>query len=111
MAMSSLTSRVKRLDEDNWGKLKGVMKYLYNTRRLKLILEITSLSITKWFVGASHNAQWDCKGHGGAVLFLGRGTVSSHSNKLKSNTRSSTESKLVGVDRYMPQMLWSLYFI
>ena len=54
---------------------------------------------------------WDCKGHGGAALFLGRGSVSSYSNKLKSNIRSSTESELVGVDCYMPHMLWSLYLI
>ena len=61
---------------------------------------------------ASHNTHWDCKGYGGTALFLRRGAVSSYSNKLKSNTHtgSSTESKLVGVDRYMLQMLWSLYF-
>ena len=81
------------------------MKYLYGTRHLKLILEIASLGTTKWFVDASHNAHWDCKDYGGAVLFLGRGVVSSYSNKLRSNTRSSTESELVGADRYIPQML------
>ena len=27
------------------------------------------------------------------------------------NTRSSTETKLVSVDAYMPEVLWSLYFI
>ena len=111
VAVSFLTSRVKRPDEDDWGKLKRVLRYLNGTRRLKLILEVGSLGITKWFVDASHNTHWDCKGHGGAALFLGKGAVSSYSNKLKNNTRSSTESELVGVDRYMPQMLWSLYFI
>ena len=58
----------------------------------------------------TQNAHWDCKGHRGAALFLGRGAVSSYSIKLKSSARSSTESEIVVVDRYMPQMLWSLYF-
>ena len=106
-----LTSRVKRPDEDDWGKLKRLLRYLWWTRRLKLTLEVTSLGITKWFVDASHLAHWDCKGHGGAAMFLGKGAITSYSNKLKSNTRSSTETEIVAVDRYMPQMLWSLYFI
>jgi hypothetical protein len=37
--------------------------------------------------------------------------VSSYSRKLKTNTKSSTKIELVGADMYMPEMLWSLYFI
>jgi len=47
----------------------------------------------------------------GAALFLGKGAISSYLNKLKSNSRGSTEIELVAVNQYMPQMLWSLYFI
>ena len=60
---------------------------------------------------ALHNAHWDCKGRGETALFLGRGDVPSYSNKLKSNTGSSTENQLVGADRYILQRLWYLYFI
>ncbi len=35
----------------------------------------------------------------------------SYFRKIKFNTRSSTETELVGADIYMPEMLWSLYFI
>ena len=35
----------------------------------------------------------------------------SHSWRQKVNTRSSTESEIVGVDDAMPTVLWSLYFI
>ncbi len=42
---------------------------------------------------------------------LGEGAVSSYSRKLKMNIRSSTKSKLVAADMYMPEMLWSLYFM
>ncbi len=35
-----------------------------------------------------------------------------YSRKVKLNTISSTETELVGAsDMYMPEMLWSLYFI
>ena len=39
------------------------------------------------------------------------GAVSSYNRRIKLNTRSSTETKLVSVDAYMPEVLWSLYFI
>ena len=61
VAVLFLTSRVKQPGEDDWGKLKQVQKYLNGTRRLKLILEVSSLGITKWFVDALHTVHWDCK--------------------------------------------------
>ena len=36
-SVSFLTTRVKKPNEDNWGKLKRALKYLNGTRRLKLI--------------------------------------------------------------------------
>jgi hypothetical protein len=41
------TTRVKTLDEDNWGKLKRVLKYPNGTRYLKLTLGIKDLSRLK----------------------------------------------------------------
>ena len=35
----------------------------------------------------------------------------SHSGKQKLNTRSSTETELVGVDDMMPDVLWSALFL
>jgi hypothetical protein len=45
------------------------------------------------------------------MFTLGEGAVSSYSRKVKHNTRSLTETELVGADMYMPEMLWSLYFM
>ena len=39
-AVSFLTTRVKKPDKDDWGKLKRALKYLNGTRRLKLTLTI-----------------------------------------------------------------------
>ena len=49
-SVSFLTTRVKKPDEDNWGKLKRALKYLNGTRRLKLTLTIELMGVIKWFV-------------------------------------------------------------
>ena len=45
------------------------------------------------------------------MFTLGKGATNSYSRKVKLNTRSSTKTELVTADMYMPEMLWSLYFI
>jgi hypothetical protein len=45
------------------------------------------------------------------MFTMGEGALSSYSRKVKVNTRSSTETELVGADMYMPEMLWSLCFM
>ena len=77
--VSFLTSRVKKSDKDDLGKLRRVMLYLKGTRRLKLRLSVESLSVVKWYVDESHNTHWDCRGHGRAAMFLGGGAISSYS--------------------------------
>jgi hypothetical protein len=88
-----------------------MLKYLNGMRYLKLKLSVDSLGILKWYVDGSHNVHWDCKGHRGAVLKLGKGAITSYSRKVKLNTRSSTETELYMADMFMPEILWSLHFI
>jgi len=89
-----LTTSVKSPYEDDWGKLKRVLKYLNGTRYLKLRLTVESMGMLKWYVDA-----------------LGKGATSSYSRKVKSNTRSLTEMELLTADMYMPEMSWSLHLI
>jgi hypothetical protein len=85
-----LTTRVKRPDEDDWGKLKRLLKYLKGTKHMKLTLCVESLSIIRWWVDASYNVHNDCRvGHTGAMMSLGRGAPISFSRKQKLNVRSS----------------------
>ena len=74
-AVSFLTTRVKKPDEDDWGKLKRALKYLNGTRKLKLTLAIESTSVIKCFIDVSHTTHWDCKGHGGAMMVVGWGAI------------------------------------
>jgi hypothetical protein len=51
------------------------------------------------------------RSHTGGGLTMGRGFPIVTSTKQKLNTRSSTESELVGVDDMMPIVVWSRYFL
>jgi len=110
-AVSFLTTRVREPDEDDWGKVKRVLKYLKSTRTMPLRLVIEQLKKPEWDIDASHAVHEDCKGHTGAGMTLGRGAVMLLCRKQKVNTRSSTETELVGVDDAIGSVLWSLYFM
>jgi hypothetical protein len=109
--VSFLTTRVKQPDEDDWNKLKRLLKYTRRTIYMHLILRADSLSIIKWWVDASYATHGDCRGHTGAMMSLKRGSIIGMSKKQKLNTTSSTECELVGVDDASPQMLCTRYFI
>jgi hypothetical protein len=106
-----LMTRVKKPNKDDWGKLKRVLGYLNGTKYLRLRISVDDLGILKWYMDGSLNVHWDCKGHAGAIFTLGQGAVTSYLRKVKLNTQSSTKTELVGADMYMPEMLWTLYFI
>lgn len=106
-----LTTRVKSPGEDDWGKLKRVLKYLNGTRNLNLTLSVDSLSSINWFIDGSHQIHDDCRGHTGSIMTLGRGAISSTSRKQKINTKSSTETELVAVHDKLGDVLWMRYFL
>jgi hypothetical protein len=110
-AVAFLTTRVKKPDEDDWGKLKRILKYLKGTRHMRLRLSIDALGVIHWWVDASYNVHDDCKGQTGAMMSLGRSAPISFSRKQKLNVRSSCEGELVGVDDALPLILWARYFI
>jgi hypothetical protein len=106
-----LTTRVKSPYEDDWMKLKRLLKYIRGTTYMPIILKADNLNIVKWWVDASYATHGDCNGHTGATMSMGTGSITGISKKQKINTRSSTESELVGVHDMAPQMLWTRYCI
>ena len=70
-AVAFLTTRVTEPDEDNWGKLKRVLRYLKGTKTMKLTLSAVNLSVVKWWVDSSHAVHDYCKSHTGASMSLG----------------------------------------
>jgi hypothetical protein len=106
-----LTTRVKKPDEDDWGKLKRVLRYLHSTRFLRLTLSADSLSNIVWYVDAAHQLHDDCKGHTGSILTFGRGATTSSSTKHKVPAKSSCESEIIGLYDKISDVLWTRQFL
>ncbi len=64
-----------------------------------------------WYVDASFAVHPNMCGHTGGGLTMGQGFPIVASWKQKLNTKSLTESKLVGVDDMISIMLWTCYFL
>ncbi len=106
-----LTSRVKKPDEDDWGKLSRVLRYLKGTKYMKLTIMVNDLSVVRWWANVSDKTHHDWKGHSGMMISFGGGSSVSKSMNQRINTKSSTESKLVALDDSLPMILWCLYFM
>ena len=109
-----LCTRVKDPNEADWAKLIRLMNYLNGTtRELRLTLSADNLHCIKWWVDASFAVHPDFKSHTGAVMKFGdgEGAVQSISRKEKLNTKSSTESELVGADDVSVMILWTKLFL
>ena len=110
-AISFLTTRTKGPDKDDWKKLTHLFGYLKATKDLPLILSADGSGVLKWFVDGSYGIHPNLRGHTGGGVTMGRGYPINHSGKQKLNTRSSTESEVVGVDDLMPAILWTRLFM
>jgi hypothetical protein len=96
------TTRLREPDKDDWTKLVHLMRYIRGTRTMPLILSANGSGILKWWVDASFAVHPNMRGHSGGGLSLGRGFPIVISTKQKLNTRSSTETEIVGADDFMP---------
>ena len=110
-AIAFVTTRVRAPDINDWRKLSHLMEYLRVDRLRPLILSTNGSGVLMWYVNASFAVHPNMRSHTGGGLTLGRGFPIVSSPKQKLNTRSSTESKLVGVDNMMPIIVWSCYFL
>jgi hypothetical protein len=110
-AIAFLTTRVREPDKDYWTKFVHLMRYIRGTRTMPLILSANGSGILKWWVDASFDVNPNMRGHSGGGLSLGRGFPIVSSTKQKLNTRSSTETEIVGADNFMPAIFWTRYFM
>jgi hypothetical protein len=110
-AVAFLSTRVRAPNEDDYKKLIRMMQFLRATKDEFLTLGAHSLHNVRWWVDASYAVHPDMKSHTGGAMSLGSGVIYGASKRQKLNTKSSTESELVGTDDVMPQILWTLYFL
>ena len=63
------------------------------------------------WIDASYTTHHDMRGHTGGINSMGKGTVIHGCSKQKINTKSSTESEIVGVSDFLTYTMWALYFL
>ena len=76
-----------------------------------MTLEANNLQSVKWWVDVAFAAHQDLWSNTSGVMSLGKGAIYSMSTRQKLNTKSSTESELIGVDDVMPLVLWTRQFM
>ncbi|MGL6132319.1 MAG: Ty1/Copia family ribonuclease HI [Fusobacteriaceae bacterium] len=111
LAIAFLTTRVQAPDADDWKKLEHLIEYFRGTADLPLTLRVDGTGVLSWFVDASFGVHANLRSHTGGGLTMGKGFPIVSSTKQKMNTRSSTESELVGVDDMMSYIIWTRYFL
>ena len=101
-----LTKRVTKPQEHDLKKLERTIQYIRGTKNLGLELEIDDPTRVYAYVDASYGVHSDMKSHTGSVISLGKGVIYGKSSTQKLNTKSSTESELIGLSDSANQILW-----
>jgi hypothetical protein len=109
--ISCLTMRVRAPDTDDWENLCHLMEYLRGDQDQPLVLSAEKDGLLMRYVDALFAVYPNMHGHTGGGLTIGQGFAIVASWKQKLNTKSLTESKLVGIVDMMPIMLWTCYFL
>jgi hypothetical protein len=110
-AITFLTTRVRVPGKDNLTKSVHLMRYIRGTHTMLLILSANGSGILEWWVNASFAVHPNMRGHSGGGLSLGQRFPIVSSTKQKLNTRSSTETEIVGAEDFMPVISWTRYFM
>ena len=87
------------------------MGFLKGTVDDVLTLEADDTNTLTWYIDAALAVHADMKSHTGAVFTMGKGAITSGSNKQKANSRSSTESEIIAVDDKIAKVLWTKRFL
>eukprot|EP00980_Cylindrotheca_fusiformis_P003695 scaffold819_cov157-Cylindrotheca_fusiformis.AAC.2 len=111
--ISFLTGRVTKADDDDWKKLKRLLKYLNDTLDLPLTLSIDNLCVVKTWVDAAFATHDDIRSHTSGMISMGKGgALYASSRRQKLTTKSSTEAELVGASDFLGQIaLWTTNFL
>ena len=63
------------------------------------------------WIDVSYAVHDDMKGYTGIIMPMGTGALHCKSSTQKINTKSTTESELVGVSEYLPYNIWYMLFL
>jgi hypothetical protein len=105
MPVSYLATRSSNPTVEDYSKLMRIVKYVAGTKDTCLTFKPTDM-ILKVYADASHNMHSDGRGQAGIIITLGSAPIFSRSFKIKSTTRSSTESELVALEDSTTYVVW-----
>ena len=94
LPIAFLCTRVSKSTEEDWEKLRRVLRYTYKTINLPRIIGAENISVLQTWVDAAYAVHNDMRSHTGGIISLGHGVISSKSSKQKINTKSSTDTEL-----------------
>jgi hypothetical protein len=109
-AVAFFTTRVHDSSVDDWKKLVRCMTYLEQTKDDKRVIGCFNLNELFTWVDASFAVHPNMRSHTGGTMSMGYGMLHCRSSKQKLNTKSTTESELVGTSEYVPFNIWMLLF-
>ena len=97
-------SSVSKATTDDWRKLCRLLHFLQATKDDEQIMSVTTLKTLFTWVDASYSVHPNMRSHTGGTMSLGRGVLNTMSVKQKLNTKSTTESEVVGTSDYPPKI-------
>ena len=110
-AVSFLTRRVNFPSIQDLTKFSRLIKYLRYSKDLGICLEATVNLQVLAYVDASHGVHEDMKSHTGCTIGIGKGPIYSKSTTQKLNSKSSSESELIGLSDSSNQIIWTRNFL
>ena len=96
------TTRVANNNVDDWKKMKCCIKFIKQSREDKRIIGCFNLKELFTWVDTLFAVDLNMRSHTGGTISMGYGMINFHSSKQMLNTKSTTESEIVGISEYVP---------
>ena len=106
-----MTSRVSNPTEEDWRKLTRALTFLQQTCDDLRVIGCENLESVYTWIDAAYAVHPNMRSQTGGTFSMGWGSIHSKSSKQKLNTKSSTESELVGMSDYLPYNIWWINFL
>jgi len=106
-----LCTRVSKSTIQDWSKLKRVLLYIKCKLDMYMILGADSMLDLLTWVDVSYAVHDNMKNHTSGCMSFGVGILIPKSAKQKLNTKSTTESEIVGASDYIPNVIWAELFL
>ena len=105
------TTRVLYPNKDGWKKLRKIMIFLKLIAGDIMTLKADNIITAHWHTDVAFAVHLDFRSHTGYTMLLGKGSVTASNRKQGMNTHSSTEAEIVGSNKSVGPMLWTLLFM